>query len=259
MTDLSGHPTQILRASGVEGRFMRRYSGRNARHYETRRQGPQWEAEAQAFRQLYKRVSPRSILDCPIGTGRWLGTYQRTGASVLGIDLSDDMLTEPAKKLRPNAGVRLERGDLMNPSRPAALGSGHELIVCTRFAHWLSPQDLTVLFGRFSATGSRYLLLGAMVRPRRRVQPNPSQKGWRDHLKSLRTWLRPRPPEYVHDEAFMLQALRECRWTLTARTPVSRSRGVHYYFYLLAGRGANGAEPGRTQSCLRAGGKLDSD
>ena len=109
------------------------------------------------------------------------------------------------------------------PSRPAALGSGHELIVCTRFAHWLSPQDLTVLFGRFSATGSRYLLLGAMVRPRRRVQPNPSQKGWRDHLKSLRTWLRPRPPEYVHDEAFMLQALRECGWTLTARTPVSRS------------------------------------
>ena len=66
-------------------------------------------------------------------------------------------------------------------------------------------------------------------------------------------------PEYVHDEAFMLQALRECGWTLTARTPVSRSRGVHYYFYLLAGRGANGAEPGRMQGCLRAGGKLDSD
>jgi hypothetical protein len=52
--------------------LMRRYTGRKAAQYELKRQGAMWNAETAEFVSLYEAIAPATVLDCPIGTGRWL-------------------------------------------------------------------------------------------------------------------------------------------------------------------------------------------
>ena len=79
------------------------YSRWHAQHYESKRQGKRWQSETKAFRLLYRQVDPQRVLDCPVGTGRWFEEYQEHGASVLGIDLSKDMVADTTSR-RSNIG-----------------------------------------------------------------------------------------------------------------------------------------------------------
>lgn len=69
-----------------------------------------------------------SLLDCPVGTGRFLGLYRKLGlTNVTGIDSSETMLALARKK---RLAVVLEKGDA------TSIGvddQTYDVVVCVRF------------------------------------------------------------------------------------------------------------------------------
>jgi SAM-dependent methyltransferase len=217
-------PPVLVVTARLRNMLLPWYSRRHAQAYEGNRQGKRWLAEAKAFRSLYDKVNPTSVLDCPVGTGRWFDVYQEYGAAVTGIDLSNDMLAEAAKKAAPGTKIVLKQDDLLAP-KGGELKVAYDLIVCTRFVHWLRLSDVARLIARFSATESRFLVLGARVQadtPTRRRKR--SWLGWIKHARFF---------SHVHDEEALLAILHERGWTLVERERIGRGGSWSYFFYLL--------------------------
>lgn len=82
-----------------------KYHGKMASGYETKRKKQiRWHRENEIVASF---LPPKltTVLDCPVGTGRFLDLYRERGAlSVIGIDASDSMLALAQKKLTKKAG-----------------------------------------------------------------------------------------------------------------------------------------------------------
>lgn len=80
----------------------RKYRGRKAETYEAiRTKQERWKIENAAVHDLLRELRPKSVLDVPVGTGRFLSTYERLKIPrVLGVDASSEMLALARKKMR---------------------------------------------------------------------------------------------------------------------------------------------------------------
>lgn len=108
-----------------------KYYGIVAERYDrTRINDGTWAAE-QAL--VDKLVTDGPVLDVPFGTGRYVPIYKNKGLDYLGIDISEDMLTQARKKY-PDANCRV--GTVFNLRR------GFKTVVCTRLLNWLYPEEL---------------------------------------------------------------------------------------------------------------------
>lgn len=213
----------------IRTRFLPWYSRRLAAEYEAKRRGTMWRGETEAFHRLYDAVRPGTVLDVPVGTGRWFDWYRERGAAVLGVDLSGDMLEEASKKIRPGDDIRLQQGDVLNPARVHELGRDHDLVVCTRFAHWLRPGDLPGLARNLAATGARHLIIGARVTSD--GTPPKGGAGARRLLKKM--FSRKVLTSFVHEEDELLLAFADAGWRPVDRKPIMQTRRFRYFFYLL--------------------------
>lgn len=77
-----------------------KYHGKMASGYEAKRKKQiRWHRENEIVAGLLP-AKLTTVLDCPVGTGRFLSLYNERGArSVVGIDASDSMLTLATKKI----------------------------------------------------------------------------------------------------------------------------------------------------------------
>ena len=94
-----------------------KYTGAVASNYESDRQvEAHWWKEDEFIREFFRDKVVSSLLDTPVGTGRFFRHY--TGAStVVGVDVSEDMLNEARLKLPllPSATIgSVERGDILS-------------------------------------------------------------------------------------------------------------------------------------------------
>jgi ubiquinone/menaquinone biosynthesis C-methylase UbiE len=83
-------------------RLKEKYGSEQASQYDKdRRNRDSWQNEQQAVECILKKPDVRSevetILDAPVGTGRFFDAYESMSVDALGIDVSEDML-EQAKK-----------------------------------------------------------------------------------------------------------------------------------------------------------------
>lgn len=80
----------------------RKYRGRKAATYEQiRKKQERWHEENTVVERWLTQLHPRSVLDVPVGTGRFFGIYKKLGVlRVAGVDCSDEMLALARKKLR---------------------------------------------------------------------------------------------------------------------------------------------------------------
>lgn len=102
-----------------------------------------WEKENDFIRNFFMEKKFSSILDIPIGTGRFIQFYPKT-AHVLGIDISMPMLEETKKEIeRLNAcNIELKIGDAENISEPR---DSFDTIVCCRLFH-LVDNNIRIKF-----------------------------------------------------------------------------------------------------------------
>lgn len=212
---------------------LKRFAARSAEDYERHRQGARWNAERRAFIDLYRRVAPRSVLDCPVGTGRWLDIYQDSSARVLGVDLSPLMLAEARVKVRPGQPVTLVEGDILDPAQSGKLGTAPDLAVCTRFTHWLPTSRLGELFGAFRSCGARKLLVGAKLRRDRATDPPSPPHSVRQALRRVRAWLLNGRVNHIHEEKALLDIVEKIGGTVVERRMVMKTSTSVYVFLLI--------------------------
>lgn len=111
-----------------------RYRGEvPATYEETRRDKPEWPIEQRAIEEM---VTQGPVLDCPLGTGRYVGIYKAKGLVVTGVDISPDMIAEARRK---HPGLNAMVGTVFDLQFREG---GFETAVCSRLLNWLEPDDM---------------------------------------------------------------------------------------------------------------------
>ena len=80
----------------------------------------------------------QNLIDCPVGTGRFLPLYENLKLDVKGYDLSKDMLSvaaSTASSLQKDFSLSLELSDINS------LNAKSQIFVCFRLAHLMSPDS----------------------------------------------------------------------------------------------------------------------
>jgi ubiquinone/menaquinone biosynthesis C-methylase UbiE len=123
------------------------YQGTKALEYERRRSsGPTWQREHALVMQLLDQIgvgSDSTVLDAPVGTGRFLPLYQSLACRVVGLDISRDMLRQAelyAQALGLD-GLSLRQGNLAAIDLP---NDTVDVAVCVRFAHLVDIRTFGV-------------------------------------------------------------------------------------------------------------------
>jgi SAM-dependent methyltransferase len=206
-----------------------RYTGAVAAGYDDKRSGSaRWRNEVAAFDGFLSAIKPARILDCPFGTGRWIENYDAIEASVVGVDISDDMLRGARGKLQRPDAYRLVTGSVFDFDFSTIRA---DLIVCVRFLNWVSLPDAMRAVQQLSRADAPHMLVGCSVIP--------------DHVSSLRRWtmraalagknaLSKGGTQYVHEEQSFMRGMTRCCWKLSGTRFVFSNPSRYNYFYLFA-------------------------
>lgn len=135
-----------------------KYDAHVAQNYEADRENEQhWRAEQEFMAAYVRRTRLGSLLDVPVGTGRFFEYYAQAD-SVTGVDISPDMLsvaTEKAKSLNLRH-LCLTRED----ATALSFDSGSfDTIVCFRLVHLLPPDLVPNLFSELARVSRGNLLV----------------------------------------------------------------------------------------------------
>jgi SAM-dependent methyltransferase len=125
---------------------FRPYTGRRAQTYERQRAAqPEWTREREIIVAAVATMpNAATVLDVPVGTGRFLPLYAERDLRVTGVDLSPDMLAEARRKA---TGARLLCGDVTKDLLQV-LGGFVDYAVCVRLLNWLTPAEAELAIGQ---------------------------------------------------------------------------------------------------------------
>jgi ubiquinone/menaquinone biosynthesis C-methylase UbiE len=106
MTYIKSDPTQ-----GAAG--ARKYTGQVATGYDAKRtDSPKWKAEQSIIEGIIADYAGCTLLDVPVGTGRFIPAYERHGIKWTGVDISTDMLDQSSIKMTKPELARLMTGNV---------------------------------------------------------------------------------------------------------------------------------------------------
>lgn len=114
-----------------------RYTGARIKDYVSKReQTPQWIKETKIMADLLARFPSKTVVDIPVGTGRFMQFYAKHKNKVIGLDVSPDMLEQArseAERYKVKA-PRIELADIfeVDPARYSA-----DVAVSLRFLNHL--------------------------------------------------------------------------------------------------------------------------
>lgn len=108
----------------------KKYHGRMAETYETKRKKQErWDIENAEVAKMLKKLRPKTVLDVPVGTGRFIPVYAKIGVKeVFAVDVSDTMIDLAKQKKRGKTKVRFRVKDVRKLG-PIEV----DVAVCVRF------------------------------------------------------------------------------------------------------------------------------
>lgn len=120
----------------------KKYFGKKASSYETiRKKQIRWDLENKAVGAMLSAAKPKTVLDVPVGTGRFFSHYEHLGVRGTGIDISQAMLDLAALKKkrdgRPN--ITLQLGDAQKTGFKDA---SFDCSVCVRFLDLIDEKAM---------------------------------------------------------------------------------------------------------------------
>lgn len=136
------------------------YNKQIASNYEHKRKTDRfWDWEEQNLINIINGLeqSERTrILDCPVGTGRFIKDMAPMCSQYTGVDISQYMLNMAEKKLQHNiSNVKLLRCDVAN------LEDRFDVIICFRLLHLLDIENAVELLSKLSRLTDGYIILQA--------------------------------------------------------------------------------------------------
>lgn len=147
-------------------RVARRYRGKGATNYDAKRAYKEkWRLENEGVELLLRfpmdlhDEHERTLLDVPVGTGRFQYLYEREGIKATGIDTSKDMLEEARKK----GMAELRKGDIRKLPFP---DDSFDVALCMRLFPWFEPQEVAQSLKELARV-VRVLIVGIRTNPDR--------------------------------------------------------------------------------------------
>lgn len=160
------------------------YRGDVAERYNDERVGDlKWELEQKVMARLIGELPQRaSILDVPLGTGRYLPFYERGGHRVIGLDVSGDMMRQA------RLGATLIGALIGDVTRIPLADRSVDYVVSTRLMNWLPPD----VFARAIAEIARVARVGVLlgIRESERVRLDHLSAIWHEFSAAPRASLR---------------------------------------------------------------------
>jgi hypothetical protein len=215
----------------------KKYKGGIAQGYLDRRENhPTWEWEqAEVKRFVTSRPHALTVLDVPLGTGRYVPIYLEHGWKVLGSDISADMVAEAERSLGADAFRQCDIRVAPAESLPWPDNSVN-VILSSRFIQWLPElrhvDRVIAEFGRIGA-GELFLQLRIPAEPRQK----PETEGPISAVKRLARRVRgkavaaPQKARIVtHPEPELLAITGRHGWKLEEiGVECPTSRGLRFY------------------------------
>lgn len=141
------------------GNLSTRYAGRNAENYERQRSGTKWVSEDRAVEQLLTHVGEgSSILDVPVGTGRFFPYFSARKFKIYGADTSVDMIARARSNAeRIGARVHLIESDIL--SLPYD-DDTFDLVICIRFLNLIDWQGVGLVLHELTRVSRDKIMIG---------------------------------------------------------------------------------------------------
>lgn len=140
-----------------------KYRGAVAQNYDAKREkDDKWVCEQRIIEDMLSDLPEGSaVLDCPVGTGRFLPFYAEKKFLILGMDVSTDMLAQAQTKPLPkHARGELRQGDVRNTGLPDKCV---DVAVNVRITRWLSPEDVVKMLREMQRVAKQKIILTARV------------------------------------------------------------------------------------------------
>jgi ubiquinone/menaquinone biosynthesis C-methylase UbiE len=141
------------------------YTGGVAASYEAERTGgPEWPKE-QAVVERFLATLPAgaTIVDVPVGTGRFIEFYKKFNLVPTGLDISLDMLASAKAKAETlGLAATLKKGDIRKIDAP---DKSFEAALCVRFVNWIDFASMEAVLGELSRVARSTIILSVRVWP----------------------------------------------------------------------------------------------
>jgi ubiquinone/menaquinone biosynthesis C-methylase UbiE len=172
-------------------KLVRKYSGKNALRYDKKRgEQRKWHRENELVKAMTSGVpSGSKVLDLPCGTGRLFGLWRERGYDVIGVDISQDMLTLAKKRVKVAMKIKLEQYEVLTAQELQE--SRFDMVACVRLLHLIAESQVALYMAKLTSllkTGGLMVLtiqLGGKYRPGSDVATHAEDKFLR-LLKKLR-------------------------------------------------------------------------
>lgn len=167
------------------------YFGDVATQYDSRRTlSAKWTREQEINRDLTAGFDAGStVLDGPVGSGRFIEYYEANRLSVVGIDISEDMLAEARKKCTGKSPVSFHAGNVEN----LLLGDDSvDYALCIRLLNWVPLSAMLKIVKEYKRVSRQGIVVGVRVAQKLSVAER-FRAGIADALPTLgnlKTWLR---------------------------------------------------------------------
>lgn len=121
-------------------RTARKYRGKFAEGYRAKRESQRrWKEENEIVERFLSDLPPgTTVLDVPVGEGRFISLYSRRQFSVVGVDVSEDML-KLARRKRTSTTTTLAKGSIFELPYDA---NTFDVGVCVRFLDLLDQDNM---------------------------------------------------------------------------------------------------------------------
>lgn len=179
------------------------YFGEKAAKYDEGRETcPKWNAEHEAVSRFLAPYREGSVLDIPIGTGRFLSLYRDLGFRCIGMDVSEDMMVQARAKC---AEAFIRDGDLLDIPLP---DQTVDYAVCIRLLTLIDTPDMVRGMAELGRVTRKAIIVSTKVDRERSVQ-----------RRSI-----------THPESVFLKAVSDAGFSVADRV---MCRPPHYYVYHL--------------------------
>jgi len=157
-----------------------KYHGRKAETYdEIRVKQARWTLEQNVIAKWLAELCPTHVLDCPVGTGRYIPVYRELKIGGVGIDISTEMLDLAKKK---------NRGQVLHLERGTAISTGYgdrafDCVLCVRFLDLIDETAMRQVVTELARVSWRWIIctirLGQEYLPKSNTAEHNEKEFWK--------------------------------------------------------------------------------
>ena len=218
--------------------LSKRYTGSIAENYDSHRTDvDKWQAEQVAVRQLLEKLpAGSSLVDIPVGTGRFIEMYAEFGLKPEGRDVSEDMLAQAAKKVKQyGITMPLTLSDITNLNAP---DSSFDCALCVRLLNWLPFEQFRRALEELTRASRKTLIIGVRnYSSLEELKPFSSLSAFVRTLRQIKRRIRGAGGLVYHEHRQVTETFRALNLSVVDRICIeNRADGTDYYIYRLEKR-----------------------